>query len=97
MRDIKLSGECNLCGACCLGINGERCEHLQLLTAVGMPSGTRCDIYQKRYDGMPIVMVAKDGSRISGQYQCALNSPAETQAIVGCIGRGLCSMTIDPA
>lgn len=93
---IRLAGECNFCGACCLGKDGSRCEHLKLFTAVGMPNATMCGKYKERYNGMPITMLARDGSRIEGRYHCALNSLAETLTIIEMgIQRGVCSLRIE--
>lgn len=92
----KLVGTCNLCGGCCLGKDGSRCEHLTIISAIGLPFGATCSVYNKRYDAMPIAMIAKDGSRIEGKYHCALNSPAETQAIIEQgINKGICSLRLE--
>ena len=90
---MLLTGECNLCGACCFSKYGAVCENLEVLTRQGLPNATRCKVYAERYDGMPIRMIAKDGRRLSGYY-CAKNSPAEVQVIIEMgIKKGVCSLT----
>lgn len=34
---MMLTGECNLCGACCFTKYGAVCEHLEILTRQGYP------------------------------------------------------------
>jgi hypothetical protein len=93
LSTMKLTGECNLCGACCFSKYGAVCENLEILTRQGLPNTTRCTVYSKRYNGMPIRMIAKDGRRLRGYY-CAKNSPAEVEAIIEMgIKRGVCSLT----
>ena len=90
---MKLTGECNLCGACCFTKYGAVCENLEVLTRQGLPNATRCRIYAQRYDGLPIRMIAKDGRILSGYY-CAKNSPAEVSVIIEMgIKKGVCSLT----
>jgi hypothetical protein len=90
---MKLTGECNLCGACCFSKYGAVCENLEIITRHGLPNATRCRVYSERYDGMPIQMIAKDGRRLSGYY-CAKNSQAEVEAIIEMgIKKGVCSLT----
>ena len=47
---MKLTGECNLCGACCFTKYGAICENLEVLARQGLPNATRCRIYAQRYD-----------------------------------------------
>ena len=85
---MRLVGECNRCGACYRDRDGYACLHL-------LPDGdrTRCEVYDRRYDGMPIVLIAPDGLSMRGGT-CAKDSPAEARAIVERgIGRG-CSLAI---
>jgi hypothetical protein len=90
---MMLTGECNLCGACCFTKSGAVCENLEILTRQGLPNATRCRVYSERYDGMPIRMIAKDGRILRGYY-CAKNSPAETSVIIEMgIKKGVCSLT----
>jgi hypothetical protein len=89
---MKLTGECNLCGACCFSKYGAVCENLEILTRQGLPNATRCRVYGERYDGMPIRMIAKDGRFLRGYY-CAKNSPAEVETIIELgIKKGVCSL-----
>ena len=90
---MMLTGECNLCGACCFTKYGAVCENLEILTRQGLPNATRCRVYSERYDGMPIRMIAKDGRILRGYY-CAKNSPAEVSVIIEMgIKKGVCSLT----
>ena len=89
---MKLTGDCNLCGACCFTKYGAVCENLEILTRQGLPNATRCRVYFERYNGMPIRMIAKDGRILSGYY-CAKNSPAEVKTIIDLgIKKGVCSL-----
>jgi hypothetical protein len=89
---MMLTGECNLCGACCFTKYGAVCENLEILTREGLPNATRCRVYAERYDGMPIRMIARDGRRLRGYY-CAKNSPAEVSVIIEMgIKKGVCSL-----
>ena len=91
---MMLTGECNLCGACCFTKYGAVCENLEILTRRGLPNATRCRAYAERYDGMPIRMLAKDGRKLSGYY-CAKNSPAEVEVIIEMgIKKGVCSLSL---
>ena len=89
---MKLTGEWNLCGACCFTKSGAVCENLEILTREGSPNATRCRVYSERYDGLPIRMIAKDGRILRGYY-CAKNSPAEVKTIIEMgIKKGVCSL-----
>jgi len=89
---MRLTGECNLCGACCFTKYGAVCENLDVLTRQGLPNATSCRVYAERYDGMPVRMIAKDGRMLSGYY-CAKNSPAEAKTIIEMgINKGVCSL-----
>ena len=89
---MMLTGECNQCGACCFTKHGAVCENLEILTRPGLPDATRCKVYSKRYDGMPIRMIARDGRLLKGYY-CAKNSRAEVDVIVEMgIKKGVCSL-----
>ncbi len=88
-----LTGECNLCGACCFSKSGAVCENLEILTREGLPNATRCRVYTERYDGLPIRMITKDGKLLRGYY-CAKDSPAEASVIIEMgIRKGVCSLT----
>ena len=93
---MKLKGKCNFCGLCCFSASGAKCENLQIVLLAGVPNGTVCTAYDKRYDGMPIRMLRPDGSEAEpGLHVCAKDSLAETLAIAEKgIGRG-CSLTIE--
>jgi hypothetical protein len=91
-KQMKLTGECNLCGACCFSASGAVCENLEILTRQGLPRATKCRVYAERYDGLPIRMIAKDGRILRGYY-CAKNSPAEAKSIIEMgIKKGVCSL-----
>ena len=49
---MMLTGECNLCGACCFTKYGAVCENLEILTRQGLPNATGCRVYAERYNGM---------------------------------------------
>ena len=90
--DMKLIGQCNLCGACCFTKSGAVCEHLEILSRPGSPNASRCRVYAERYDGLPIRMIAKNGRMLSGYY-CAKNSAAEVEVIIEMgIKKGVCSL-----
>lgn len=86
---MKLEGECNLCGSCC--VNGDwRCLNLKVRGRIGEPFATVCSKYNQRYDGMPIVMMNSKGKTVEGI--CHKDSKAETRLIVRFgFGRG-CSL-----
>ena len=89
---IQLTGTCNKCGLCCYEL-GAKCLNLEVVKAPGQPDATRCRVYDKRYDGMPIILQHKNGS-VRGSV-CRLNSSAETLAIIETgFGKG-CSLEIE--
>lgn len=92
---VTLEGECNKCGLCCAAKKDGQwlfCSNL-LVSSIGMEGGTRCLVYEKRYDGMPITMTNVDGN-IRVFAQCHKDSPEETAKIVQeGIGKG-CSLRI---
>jgi len=91
---MKLTGECNRCGACCFSASGAVCENLEVSTHEGLPNATKCRVYAERYDGLPIRMIAKDGRVLNGYY-CAKNSPAEMKSIIATgIKKGVCSLSV---
>ncbi len=93
---MKLTGECNCCGACCFSKSGAVCENLEVLTRQGLPNGTKCRVYAERYDGLPIRMITKDGRILYGYY-CAKNSAAEVKSIIEMgIKKGVCSLSVGP-
>jgi len=90
---MKLTGQCNFCGACCFSKSGAVCENLEILTRPGLPNATKCRVYAERYNGMPIRMIAKDGKILRGYY-CAKNSAAEVKSIIEMgIKKGVCSLS----
>ena len=57
-------GKCRRCGLCCLsGKRQYQCEHLEVITAVGAAGGTRCRVYESRWQGMPIKMMDQGSGR----------------------------------
>ena len=91
---MKLTGECNFCGACCFSRSGAVCENLEVLTRPGLPNATRCRVYAKRYNGLPIRMITKAGRILRGYY-CAKNSVAEVKTIIEMgIKKGFCSLRV---
>lgn len=86
---MKLEGECNRCGLCCT-LGPYRCVHLRATDKLGAPGATSCAVYDRRYDGMPIIGVDAGGRpRVAGV--CRKDSPKETAVIVQWIGKG-CSL-----
>jgi hypothetical protein len=86
---LSLVGQCNQCGFCCT--DGDmKCEHLEVTSELGAPMSTRCIVYDKRYDGMPIAMLGPAGSRMS---VCRKDSADETSGVMSWIGRG-CSLDV---
>jgi len=90
---IKLIGECNKCGLCCYSPEGFKCLNLEVVKVPGQPEATRCRVYDKRYDGMPIVMQQRGTAAITGGV-CRKDSFDETMAIFETgIGKG-CSLQV---
>jgi hypothetical protein len=60
----EVLGGCSQCGLCCLS-KGRRyqCEHLEVVTEVGVLQGTRCRVYEERWQGMPIKMMDRESGR----------------------------------
>jgi len=91
---IKLTGTCNKCGLCCYDDVGAKCLNLEVVKAPGRPDATHCRVYDKRYNGMPIVLQHAASGSIRGGV-CSLNSSAETLAIIETgLGKG-CSLEIE--
>jgi len=92
---IHLTGTCNQCGLCCYDELGAKCLNLEVVKDKypGQPEATHCRVYDKRYDGMPIILQhPADGSIRGGT--CRLNSVAETLSIIETgFGKG-CSLEI---
>lgn len=83
---MRLAGECSRCGLCCRAeIEGKdyACEHLV---------DNSCAVYEARFDGMPIKLIADDGQTISAA--CGKDSAAERAAIIRLIGKG-CSLRVE--
>jgi len=73
---------------------GAKCLNLEVISRPGLPNATRCRVYDKRYDGMPIVLQHPATGEIRGGV-CRLDSTAETLSIIETgIGKG-CSLEID--
>jgi len=90
---IKLVGECNRCGLCCYDAAGAKCLNLEVISTPGQPNATRCRVYNKRYDGMPIVLQHQESGELIGGV-CRLDSIDETLAIINSgIGKG-CSLEV---
>lgn len=85
-----LKGNCNQCGLCCF-IGAFKCEHLEVVGIPGAAMATRCDIHEKRYTDMPIVMVSPQGE-IKHAFCLHDAGPAEDFELTKLIRRGLCSL-----
>lgn len=87
----QISGDCHRCGLCC-EVNGFRCEHLLLEhgKVVGDPEASACQVYDQRYQGMPIRLfdATKEHYMIG---HCAKDTQEEVEHILPYIGRG-CSL-----
>lgn len=95
MTTLKLLGSCNQCGACCQATYGNAivtCEHLEVTGEIGEPEATRCLVYDRRYDGMPIRMRGPDGLMVP--TRCSKGSVNEIVQVIQRIGRG-CSYTVE--
>ncbi len=89
---IRLVGDCNRCGLCCLPF-GYRCINLIISKPLGEPQATKCAVYSHRWDGMPIMLLDTEGN-IVGHSKCHKGCPMEIEAILEKgIGRG-CSMEV---
>ena len=94
--DVVLTGECNLCGLCCVGGPLTRCENLIVIGILGRPRATACSAYDVRYDGMPIAMRDAAGTTIA-RAACHKGCGDEAEAIVAKgLGRG-CSLRLEDA
>lgn len=96
--DVKrLAGACNGCGMCCTGEwEGKtyKCLHLEITRSVGQPNATRCRVYDKRFDGMPVPLVDETTNQVFTLGWCWKDSEEETAAIISRgIGRG-CSLVL---
>ena len=84
---MKLVGTCNQCGLCCME-GDSKCYHLE----VSPLGGTRCLVYNMRYNGMPIIL--HKGNVVTGIAACAKDSEAEDMEIIKKgIGKG-CSLKV---
>lgn len=103
---LRWAGTCNQCGLCCtidVQHNGRQmrlsCEHLRVYLSggvplpVGHPEATKCAVYERRVDGMPIKMLDATGTaRMEGQ--CRQNHWLEDERIlVRGLGKG-CSLRL---
>lgn len=95
-RQSLLTGTCSRCGLCC-EIDGFRCLNLinappgPIVPAI-LPGPTTCAVYDRRYDGMPIVLMDDKGHAIGAT--CGKGSLEEDMAIVERgVGKG-CSMKV---
>ena len=92
---VRLTGVCNQCGVCCITRDGP-CEMLEVTRELGAPYAARCKVYDKRYNGMPITIIAPDGSRVEKKYYCAKDSVAEMKVVIERgIMLGKCSLKIE--
>jgi hypothetical protein len=84
-----LKGNCNQCGLCCF-VGRYKCENLEVTSIIGAPSATRCKVYEKRYNDMPILLKSPEGHIRTGF--CLKDTPGEEQSIIPLIRSGQCSM-----
>lgn len=96
---VRLEGACNQCGLCCtMAVNGTRvaCEFLEITRVPGEPLATRCTVYDRRWQGMPIRMVDPEGLVVfdrGARIVCGVGSIGEALSILSRgIGKG-CSLT----
>jgi len=80
MGPIRLVGECNQCGLCCM-IGDLRCINLIVTGKPGEPMATTCAVYGARYSGMPIIMVDSQG-RIGMETICGKDDANEALTII---------------
>ncbi len=85
---MRLKGECNRCSLCCF-VGNARCANLQITGKPGEPMASKCAAYEKRIDGMPILLIQPGGRITWGQ--CWHNSEMENEVIAQRIGQG-CSL-----
>ncbi len=91
---IVLLGACCRCGACCDDPIYGRCENLIVEEGkkIGEEGASRCGVYEKRYNGMPIRVISKTGAILN--TVCLKDSVEETKEIVTRgMGRG-CSLRV---
>lgn len=78
--DVRLTGYCNRCGACCtLDRDGETyfCEHLIRLKPLGEENATLCAVHDARTSLMPIRLVSGSGKiRVS---MCVPDYPTDAE------------------
>lgn len=80
-----LKGSCNRCGNCCQ-LGPYRCSHLK-----GEVGGfTTCDVYDKRYTNMPIVMTSPSGARVDAYCMHGAGLEEELR-LMELIDQGKCS------
>ena len=85
---MSYTGDCNLCGRCCeitvnhieRGATVFRCSNLGVFDQIGIAGATLCMVWDKRWQGMPIVMVSEDG-KIAFHSRCMMTYPRDTDAI----------------
>lgn len=101
-QPITWLGTCNRCGLCCsMEVKGYLlvCEHLRAVISggqtkpLGAPEASRCGVYERRVDGMPIRLLDATGTpRMEGQ--CRKDHWLEDERIIARgIGKG-CSLRI---
>ena len=81
------NGECNQCGLCCTH-NGTQCLYLAVGKAIGEPFATKCEMYDTRYEGMPIPIVDSADRRFVKFSVCRKDSARESEIIGRWIGKG---------
>ena len=95
---VKLKGNCNRCGLCCVSfINGTmyRCINLIVRGYVSEPDATTCSVYNARRPEMPILMLDEEGHESPGRHVCCHGSPDEGAIIMHKgFGKG-CSLELD--
>lgn len=90
---MSLKGTCNQCGNCCT-LGPYVCANLDVKAPIGTPLATRCLVYNRRSNDMPIVLVNyKTGDAFNGY--CLHGSKAEEMALTDLVRQGKCSLEID--
>lgn len=85
----RITGICNQCGLCCY-IGRYKCENLEVTGFIGMANATRCKVYEKRFNNMPIILKTPEGEVMHGY--CLKGVKEEDDIIAQYIRTGQCSM-----
>ena len=94
---MRLIGECSRCGLCCSGVWAGRpfvCEHLVLTGQIGTPQATRCNAYDRRFNGMAVHWIDQERGTVLAQSVCFKGTEDETRLILPHLGKG-CSLEIE--